>query len=157
MANTKSTETKADAPTTAAVAPTTAPSPFPPALVAQFERDPAQDEWMRLEQERNEKKLEAPANAFQRAAEQSIVFINAPALNDQWIGIRPEEEMYRGVPVSSFRIVPLNDVEALREGRKVVLPSGDTMLLPPGIKSPDQIVHPETGEKLLADDKKSKK
>jgi hypothetical protein len=145
---------KVDAPPVIAA---TTPNPFPPALVAQFEKDPAQDDWIRLEKERTEARQDAPGNAFVRAAEQNIVFINAAALNDQWIGIRPEEELYKGQPVSTFRIVPLNGVEGLREGRKVILPSGDTMFLPAGITSPDQIVHPETGERLMAEEKKTKK
>jgi hypothetical protein len=121
---------------------------------AQFEKNPDQPMWAQLEKERDEKLAAAPGNAFQRATEQNIVFINAPGLNDQWIGVRPEEENYKGQPVSTFRIVPLNTSEALHAGRKVILPSGDTMVLPSGITSPDQIVHPETGERLMAEAKK---
>jgi|ERR1051325_484167 hypothetical protein len=148
--------TNTDAATAALNVPPVAAVPALP-LTGQFEKNPDQETWMKLEKERTEKQQEAPGNAFQRAAEQNIVFINAPGLNDQWIGIRPEEEIYKGQPVSTFRIVPLNTVEALREGRKVILPSGDTMILPNGITSPDQIVHPETGERLMAEEKKSKK
>jgi len=128
-----------------------------PTLTAQFEKDPDQENWVKLENDRKEKLAEAPGSPFERAAAQNIVFINAAGLNDQWIGVRPEGEMYKGQPISTFRIVPLNTVEALREGRKVILPSGDTMTLPADVTSPDQIVHPETGERLMAEEKKAKK
>lgn len=134
------------------------PTPFQTPTTAQFTKDPDQENWIALENERIAKQQEAQPSGFQRAAEASIMFFNSPQNNDQWIGVGPlKQEDYPGVDLGSIRKVPLNTSEVLQAGRKVKLPSGDTMILPAGITSPEQIVHPETGERLLSDEKKSKK
>lgn len=126
--------------------------------VERFTPDPDQQTWIDLEKQRTQASVDAPSSVWQRAADAGLMFFNSPQTNDQWIGVAPlKQDDYPGVDLATIRKVPLNTSEVLQAGRKVKLPSGDTMVLPAGITSPDQIVHPGTGEKLLADDKKSKK
>jgi hypothetical protein len=125
--------------------------------VERFVPDPDQEMWVKLEAEREAKRLDPAANPFVRAAQQGIMFFNIAQKNDQFIGVGPlKQEDYPGVDLSTVRTVPLNTSEVLQAGRKVVLPSGDTMILPAGITSPEQIVHPETGERLMVEERAKK-
>jgi hypothetical protein len=150
------TTTKADEGAKAAAAP--APVMGAATVVSQVERftpEPAQETWIELEKQREAARLDPAQNPWVRAAEAGVAFFNSPQQNDQWIGVGPlDQKKFPGVDISTVRVVPINTSEVLQAARKVIFPSGDTMVLPTGITSPDQIVHPETGERLVPEAKK---
>lgn len=143
-------ETK-EAQSTPTPQPTFNPMAFPQQVFEPaFERNPDQEEWIRLERERAERDNAASNALMKKVAESGIMFHNIPGNNTQFIGKVDKSKPVQddGVTTSAIRSVPLGP-EAFSPGREVRWPDGSRTILPPNITSVEQIIHPLTGESLI--------